>query len=878
MAIPFENEVEELLAAVRADGEQRMWLRELMLRAAALPPSQQRTVNLDVQSLRGTTPAPAPRRHERASGQGERYRHIEVIGEGGMSDVSRVHDLQLDRSVARKTVRKELAHRDDIVDRFVQEAQTTAQLQHPAIVPVHELGVDRDGRHWFTMKEVQGETLSVKIRTLHAVSRRGRWGSTRDGTTLRRVVQVFHEVCLAMAYAHDRGVVHRDLKPDNVMVGRYGEVFVMDWGLAKILDPDADEPLQVTPRLATETGRVTGTPAYMSPEQAWGSDQLTTRTDVYSLGAVLYEILAGHPPYQGEPREIVRLVRNGVPVNPPGALGAMTGFAETRDYPREGEGSPAELALREAPPAPAELVELCMQALAFDPADRPADAKALAARVSAWLDGSERRQRAMERVREARLLADHAEDLRHRARELAAHAEASLERLPTWAPVDDKRPHWDALDESQRLLAEVDLLELDQEGLLRGALAESPGMVEAHAALARFHHVAHRRAEAAGDQRRAAMAEVRLRAHTHALPADQRLRETLEAYLDGWGSLGLEVATEGATARLARLITVDRRLERADERSVALPLERMTLPQGDYLIEVEAPGHHPVVLPVVITRQGHWPPAPWSASAPVALLPEGELGPDDVHVPAGPYDDDGDLKWCDAFVMRRQPVTLRDYLAFLDALAAQGREEEALRHMPRDPYGGVSGVAYCGDQTFRLLPDPEGLLWDADWPAIMVDLAGAQAFAAYEAERTGQAWRLPHEREWLRAARGPFGLRFPWGDHAEPTWLRSLHSAADGPSPARVHDVPGDTSLHGIRHLAGNVMEWCLDEAHPSGRGPAAAGDGGVAHQVLRGGAWSRRPELCDSRHRNILRADARMPDVGFRLVRSVPSPGSHHG
>ena len=223
-----------------------------------------------------------------------RYENLGPIGMGGMGEVHRVRDRRLGRRLALKTLHSSALSRPSLVARFFEEAQTTAQLQHPGIVPIHDLGTLPDGRLWFTMKEVTGQTFGEVIAEVHAVSGT-RWQPAASGWTLRRLVDALHQVCEAVGYAHSRGVVHRDLKPDNIMVGSHGEVLVLDWGLAKVLgrpDRAAEEgelaPVQ-TDRSRdsahqTQVGEVAGTPAYMPPEQALGKvDQIDARSDVYAL-------------------------------------------------------------------------------------------------------------------------------------------------------------------------------------------------------------------------------------------------------------------------------------------------------------------------------------------------------------------------------------------------------------------------------------------------------------------------------------------------------------------------------------------------------------------------------------------------------------------
>ncbi|MDP6932804.1 MAG: serine/threonine-protein kinase, partial [Myxococcota bacterium] len=211
----------------------------------------------------------------------ERYEDLGLIETGGMGEVRRVRDRELNRTMAMKIIRVEMLDRPKVLARFIEEAQATAQLQHPCIVPVHEVGRLSDGRLYFTMKEVRGRTLAHVINEVHDASPDEAWEVSPTGWTFRRLVASLLRVCEAVAYAHERGVVHRDLKPDNIMVGEHGEVLLMDWGVAKVmgrqdlaaeagdLDPVRTNRSQDDSH-ATRMGLVAGTPAYMSPEQAGG--------------------------------------------------------------------------------------------------------------------------------------------------------------------------------------------------------------------------------------------------------------------------------------------------------------------------------------------------------------------------------------------------------------------------------------------------------------------------------------------------------------------------------------------------------------------------------------------------------------------------------
>ncbi|MBI4618049.1 MAG: protein kinase [Planctomycetes bacterium] len=247
-----------------------------------------------------------------------RYPVVEELGRGGMSAVYLVRDEELDRPVAAKVLRAHPAFlRPDQLVRFHAEARITGQLEHPNIPPVHEMGRSADGRPYFTMKRIEGESLAAILAGEKARELEGRPAEL----SLAELLQTFLKICDGVAFAHSRGVMHRDLKPANIMVGRFGEVLVVDWGLAKIRGQgeegrgQEEEKQQQEAGVAgdpgshpfkTEMGSVMGTPVYMSPEQAEGrSDEIDERSDIYSLGAMLYELLSLEPPFTGKTVEEV---------------------------------------------------------------------------------------------------------------------------------------------------------------------------------------------------------------------------------------------------------------------------------------------------------------------------------------------------------------------------------------------------------------------------------------------------------------------------------------------------------------------------------------------------------------------------------------------
>jgi tetratricopeptide (TPR) repeat protein len=310
-----------------------------------------------------------------AAGQVPGYRLIAKIGQGGMGVVYRARDLRLDRDVAVKLLNDRLVGSDAAARRFDEEARITGQLQHPGIPAVHQLGGLPDGRPFLAMKLIKGSTLADLL--------------ADPATDHASLVAKFEQVCQAVGYAHAKGVIHRDLKPGNIMVGAFGEVQVMDWGLAKYradARPDSAAALAATtfhdPRAEgdgseTQPGSVLGTPAFMPPEQAIGAvDQIDERSDVFGLGAILCAILTGQPPYVGATTEATRQL----------AARAKLDDAFTR------------LTACGAEPG---LVELCKRCLSLEKADRPANAGEVATAVEGLRRAADERARRAEMDRAA---------------------------------------------------------------------------------------------------------------------------------------------------------------------------------------------------------------------------------------------------------------------------------------------------------------------------------------------------------------------------------------------------------------------------------------------------------------------------------------------
>src|SRR5262245_6435427 len=296
----------------------------------------------------------------------EAYTLGEIIGRGGGGEVVRALDKRIGRHVAFKRMRNQPT--DDAVARFLREARIQARLDHPAIVPVYEVGRDNEGRPFFTMKQLTGTTLGSML--------------VSGALPRQRLLRDFVEVCRAVEFAHAHSIVHRDLKPSNIMLGDYAEVYVLDWGVSRVIEDGVVDPAMgdiESLEPGVTSGELLGTPGYMAPEQIHSPQSVDRPADIYALGSILFEVLAGEP------------------LHPRGQLALQTTLAG------EVVKSPAQR--RPDRGVAPELDAVCVAALAMSPAARPT-AKQLADRIEAYLDGDRdlalRRKLALEQLWSAR--------------------------------------------------------------------------------------------------------------------------------------------------------------------------------------------------------------------------------------------------------------------------------------------------------------------------------------------------------------------------------------------------------------------------------------------------------------------------------------------
>ncbi len=775
-------------------------------------------------TVRGRLSHPASRPRPSRLG---RFEVTGLLGVGGMGQVLEGYDPDLDRAVAIKLFDPGGRSSGGAFQLALEEARIAAQLEHPNIVPVYEIGEGENGEVFFVMRRVGGQSLGSVLKGLRA-------GDTvlRAHWSRHRLLGAFVSLCNAVAYAHRLGVVHRDIKPGNVMLGSFGEVQLLDWGVAHRVDDALGRK--------SDPGRgIVGTPGYISPEQVIApDDDVDLRADVWSLGVLLYEMLTLRPAYGG--RTPTRRLESVV----------VEDIADPRERAPEAR-IPEEVAL------------ICLQALAREPSDRHAGADLLAMDVERFLDGSRQRQRALEHLDEAaELWMKHAQLEAHRGvlmereRKLAASTEP-------WAPLSEKRLLLAVRQELTHIEPDRAALFARSVGSAERALSQDPDNRDARAFLAMAYWTRFLEAEEAGDVVR-----------------QRYLAERVAEYDDGFltrvrvgtGALTLQTDPPGAEVVCRRVDreTLPWSLGEPTPLGVT-PLHEVPLEMGSYVLTLKHPEHADTTYPVFIGRGGHWT----SGVRPVGLAPARPAAEGFVYVPAGAFLLGGDPKaqdaapreerWVDAFEISALPVTMGEYCEFINSLAASD-PEAAWRRSPRQDMGvHESGGQYwerpaAGGPFVVPERDRDGDPWDENWPVMGISWHDAKAYVAWRSERDGVTWQLPTEAQWEKAARGVDGRIFPWGDELDPSLCAMRTSFPGRPQPRPVGMFDSDRSVYGVRDLAGGIRDWCRERSYL----------GDSARRPVRGGSWDSEAAYCRGAHRTGYIPTYVGSSFGFRLVREL--------
>lgn len=721
----------------------------------------------------------------------ERYIQLEQIGQGGMGEVWRVYDRCLDRHLALKVMREHLSDQKSMQALFIREARLVSRLQHPAIISIHDLGLLQKQFPCFVMDEIVGETFTKRIQALHQNSSHDRWAEGE--WTLRRLIDTLYRASEAIAYAHSQGINHRDLKPDNLLLGEHGEVWVIDWGLAGIKG-----------ELDVQLG---GTPRYMPPEQM-NSDDPAVRTspllDVFSLGATLYEILAGEAPF------------------------ANDSIPEILASHKKGRIPKLSHNIKHQRFIPPDLIDLCHEAMSADPLQRPPDASAFALRLRDWLDGAKRKERARTLVAESQLKMAERRKLLEQSRLLNLEANKNLKLMAKNALPEEKALWWSLQTEAQRNEVSAARLEAQRYAMLLSALMEDPTCIEALKTLAARSLERHRRAERARDQPKAHAIADELSRHIEKLPQGDFTRKAATSYLSGMSHFSLTLPAQ-AHLQLERYEPLHKRLVlKPIMQFEAVESLSLDLPIGSYRLLIQAEGYETVSYPFFLERSCSWDEVgPSTQLTPLPLPKLGSLKPWERYIPRGWFYAGGDPEapfglpehtlWVEGFIISAHPITHAQYLEFLNDLQLRERDDEALQWSPREQSAqqNTDGrLVYSFDRARFIHPKGDEML---KHPVTQISWHSANAYASWLSQRNNLNYRLPLELEWEKAARGVDRRCFPWGDQFDPSYCVMMDSHNDQPKIYPVDYNLIDVSPYGVQGCAGNIREWCLDHYNPDG-------------------------------------------------------------
>ncbi|MAA79786.1 MAG: hypothetical protein CL916_11050 [Deltaproteobacteria bacterium] len=765
----------------------------------------------------------------------DRYEFLGLLGSGGMGHVLRVRDLILNRSIAMKVLHTHHLQNPIEKTRFLEEAQIEAQLQHPGIVSVHEMGILPSGHMYFTMREVRG--VSLKSHLGH-----------RDSPTESRIIliQSLLRVCEAVGYAHNRGVVHCDIKPSNIMIGSYGEVWLVDWGIARLIHMKKieDDPVYLISNAHSFNDDITGTPLYMSPEQANGfNEELQPTSDVYALGIILYQIILGAYPYPKlSINKLLERVQHG----------------ELLPFPSD----------KNEHDLPSALVKICKKALSFNPKDRFQDGQEIASALQRWLDGSQKEEVAFRLIQEGLSHEKESQSLLVNLDHQYQLIQTKIEEIPSHTPEDIFYPIWNQEERLNHKRKEGAKKWRQAEQILLSALNHCPDHPKTNLALALFYFRAHQDPMHAHEKERVLEA---LEKHTYALPSRHLEKSKLQTYIVGHGFLSLHTKPSGANVVLEEYVQQNRRLIPVSRNNLGTtPLHKVPIPMGSYRLRIMKEGYEDVLYPIEITRLKHWDGIPPNSDSPypIWLPPKGSILPDECYIPAGYFQYGGDntikeqkmeVQWLDGYIIGKYPFSNRQYIALLDHAYDDGIPDvEAIQPMIPVQDGSMFNC-YGRDEYghFVIQEDLDGDLWDIDWPAICLSYdKKCRAIAVY-AEQTQLPYSLPSEEQWEKAARGVDGRIFPWGNIFFNTWSHCSTSKEfiHGPSP--IGHYPVDCSPYDAYDMAGNVREATTAITEDT--------------YITKGGCWHSSGTYNRTNKRIYHKKGRHLGNLGFRIVRPIP-------
>ena len=682
-----------------------------------------------------------------------RYTLEELLGVGGFASVHKAHDQKVGRKLALKSL--ESSDNEIMIMSFNLEARVMSQLDHPGILPVYDLIENLDSKD-SELDTVNSKKL-VTAYSMRIASHASLYENLVKSASLdiHNLCQNLHRVALTLEHAHQRGVLHRDIKPQNILLGNAGEVYLTDWGVCLLMPHHQDYHLMNE----EYTKALVGTPSYMPPEQA-AKLTVDARTDVFGLGTCLYFALTGQAPIVGE--NLKDAIQN--------AQQAMI-MAPSQVWLSRGLKFPYPQALE----------NICLKCLNKDPSQRYQSARALAKALESFNNGELERARLKQTADKAfhhgKPAFNKFLELFDAQKELLIRVDKASVQYKKSRSENDREYKWSLEEELDALLNPLEESFTQAISAFQSALRAYPQHDQAKDSITQLYKVRYERALNANDQAMSIFFESQIREFANAEEL-KLLDQASQVYLQG---LPQGVKVEVYSSVLKRYETILTKQQTFDNYQG----EAIFLARGRYLIELT----HPKASLVRINL--------WIKSYQKLQI--------ETPLPIRSAIPKGFVYIKDKLAFSEFPTTMQEYCNFLNELSV----EEADQRIPR-----YHQTPYCfrSDSGRFELPytDLEGDQWQSDWPVILITYHDAVAYTKWLSKHLNVTARLPSKTEWLEAASGGDCRNFPWGNSFDASLCVMRESHTGRPAPTSINDIRKDRSPYGVYHVAGNICQWTL--------------------------------------------------------------------